>query len=261
MRARAGHRQAGNLLRKAPRFSSNSHQQPLAISPIPATMEERVFSKWMLVSLRTAINEMGLPLHPRRNPPRLPTQYCVDELCSPVHTCHKLPNNQNSSRDTAPNSATITIARLSWRQRICSCESETRQSLASAAFVWHCTLKSSCLWSNVCCAGPGSGLDGRGWSTVSGRLIQLPSGPTFLAPKEPEALAAPVTGFPKMGSLHARHSVLKRPESRGACSWRARSAASHLHTRLVEAARFGDDGRAGIAEAGPGARPIHVDAC
>jgi hypothetical protein len=57
-----------------------------------------------------------------------------------------------------------------------------------------------------------------------------------------------------MGSLHARHSVLKQPESREACSWRAHSAASHLHTRLVEAARLGEDGSAGIAEAGQSAR-------
>jgi hypothetical protein len=32
---------------------------------------------------------------------------------------------------------------------------------------------------------------------VSGRLIQLRSGPAALAPKEPEALAAPVAGFQK----------------------------------------------------------------
>jgi hypothetical protein len=44
---------------------------------------------------------------------------------------------------------------------------------------------------------------------VSGRLIQLRSGPASLAPKEPEALAAPAAACPKMGNLHARQLCLE----------------------------------------------------
>jgi hypothetical protein len=83
-------RSSTNLLRKAPRFSSNSHHWPLAISPIPATTEDRVdrvLSRWMLFPPHTAINEKGLPLHPKGNPPRLRRTHTVDELCltSPPH--------------------------------------------------------------------------------------------------------------------------------------------------------------------------------
>ena len=212
----------------------------------------------MLFSFRTAFNEKRLLLHPRRNPPRLRSRRIV--LASP----HLLPAAQQ------PEFITRYRPKLSHDH-----DSETGAGGKGSVAV---NLKHGSLWrpqpscgtahlNPVACgatlAVPGQVLDSmeEGWSMVSGRLIQLPSGPASLAPKEPEALAAPVIGFPKMGNLHARHSVLKHPEYREACAWRAHSAASHLHTRLVEAARFGEDGRAGIAEVGHIARPIHVDAC